>query len=312
MNPYSVFKTLFCSLFVAFNVNATETVEKDEILAQRGKGIVTQTTFAARADMIPSDIRQASLRNGNRLRDVMNTMLLRAQLAADAREAGFDNEQIVIERMQLAADTELGEAWLQHFVQTQPDADYEQLAREYYLLHGDGMLTEETIDVSHILVSAEERSEEEAFELANDISRQLQQDPTQFDQLIEKYTDDPSASSNKGKFSKVKKGDMVKRFETTAFALQKDEISSPVKTAFGYHIIRLDKHNEAQAMSFEEVKPLLIDRERKQHQDRIRSDYLGSLSTLDVDMTEEALEEMVRRQFGEDYANSPEDDPEVE
>ena len=61
------------------------------MLATRGKGVVTQDEFAARADRIPADARVATLRNQNRLQDVINNLLLRAQLAADAKDAGFDN-----------------------------------------------------------------------------------------------------------------------------------------------------------------------------------------------------------------------------
>ena len=311
MKPFSVLKIVTSSLLIVCNVQATELFE-EEILAKRGDGVVTQTTFTARADKIPANIRHATLRNSNRLRDVINSLLLRAQLAADAREAGFDTEQIVIDRMQLAADAELAEAWVQHYVETHDDADYEQLAREYYLLHGDSMLSEPAMDVSHILISADERSEEEALELANSISRQLQQDPTQFDQLIEKYSDDPSASSNKGKFSGIKKGDMVRRFETAAFELQQGEISAPVKSEYGYHIIRLDAHIVAQKTSFDEVKLQLMERERNKHRERIRSDYLGSLTALNVEMTEAALEELVDRLFDEDNPGSPQGEEETE
>ena len=47
-----------------------------------------------------------------------------------------------------------------------------------------------------------------------------------------------------------------------------------------------------------------MEREREQHQDRIRGVYLSRLTAIDVDMTEEALAEMVKRQFGEDYTES--------
>jgi parvulin-like peptidyl-prolyl isomerase len=99
---------------------------------------------------------------------------------------------------------------------------------------------------------------------------------------------------------------MVKPFEKAAFAMQEGEISSPVKTSFGYHIIRLDTHITSTKMSFDEVKPRLIERERKQHKDRLKRDYLGSLTSLNVTLTKEALDEMLRRQFGENYADSPE------
>ena len=307
MKPFLFFYMISSALFMAFSAHANELVEGSEILAQRGKGILTQTDFTARADKIPANMRRSTLRNRNRLQDVLNTLLLRAQLAADAREAGFDTNQIVIDRMQLAAEAELAEAWVQHYVEIQPEGDYEQLAREYYQLHQESMLSSPEIDVRHILISTKERSQEEAGELADSISQQLKQDPVLFDELVMKYSEDPSASSNKGHFSNVKKGDMVARFEEAAFALQQGEITAPVKTEYGYHIIRLDAHIEAEKMSFDAVKQRLMERERKKHQDRIRRDYLSSLTALNVDMTEEALAEMVRRQFGEDYTESETD-----
>ncbi len=121
------------------------------------------------------------------------------------------------------------------------------------------------VDVSHILISTNERSDQEAKDLADTIYSKLIKDPSQFDQFVVEYSEDPSAPSNKGKFKNVKKGDMVENFEVTAFALQQDEISEPVKTNFGYHIIRLDAKFQPKQMTFEEVKDQLIARERAKH-----------------------------------------------
>lgn len=312
MKPFLLSNIFFGLFLAAFNILANEPENLGEVLAQRGKGVLTQTVFTARANKIPADLRQETLRNGKRLRDLINTLLLRAQLAADAREAGFDKEQVVIDRMYLAAETELADAWVQHYVEMQPDGDYEQLALEDYLLNQDNMLSSPTIDVSHILISTKERTESEALELANTIGRQLVQDPAKFDQFVREYSEDPSVASNKGKFGSVKKGDMVKPFEIEAFALEEDEISAPVKTQYGYHIIRLDAHNAAEKISFNEVKQRLMERQRKQHKDRIRQNYLSGLTSIDVEMSEEALQEMVRRQFGEDYIDLPEGEAETE
>jgi peptidyl-prolyl cis-trans isomerase C len=293
---------LFGSLSLsAFGVHAQEALDEKEILAQRGNGTVTQRAFTARSNKIPADVRFSTLRNGNRLRDLINNMLLRAQLAADAREAGFDKEAIVVDRMQLAAEHELADAWLQHYVEIQPDADYEQLAREAYELRKDSLLSSPKIDVSHILISTSERSDEDALLLADSVHQQVMESPALFDELAIEYSEDPSVSSNKGKFSQISKGDMVKRFEDAAFALQKGEISAPVKTEYGYHIIRLDAFYEPEKMTFDEVKAQLVNAERDKHRDRIKRDYMESLTSLDVHMTEEQLTEMVRRQFGEEY-----------
>ena len=273
------------------------------ILAKRGKGVVSQDEFAARAAKIPDRYRIQTIRDRNRLKDLINGLLVNAQLAADAREAGFENNELVIERMKLAAQTELAAAWLQHYVASSPPADYEALAYEYYLLHKDEMLSEEKVDVTHILVSKDERSYEEALDIANGIYAELQENPGAFVELVEKYSDDSSAPSNKGSFRNVKRGDLVKPFENKAFSLKPGEISEPVKTQYGYHIIRLDAYKAPEVQPYEQVKQQLVDGERERHENRIRNDYLSQLTSLGVEMSQENIEEMVRRQFPEDYVD---------
>ena len=184
-----------------------------------------------------------------------------------------------------------------------PPADYEALAYEYYLLHKDEILSEEQVDVTHILVSKDERSFEEALDIANGIYAQLQENPGAFVELVEKYSDDSSAPSNKGSFKNVKRGDLVKPFENMAFSLKPGEISEPVKTQYGYHIIRLDVYTAPEVQPYELVKQQLVDGEREQHENRIRNDYLSQLTSLGVEMSQENIEEMVRRQFPEDYVD---------
>lgn len=262
---------------------------------------MTQDAFSARADKIPENIRMGTLRNGERLKDVINTLLLRSQMAADAREAGFDQEKIVKERMRLAAEAELADAWVQHYVASFPEADYLQLASEYFQVNQHEFQSSPEIDVSHILISTKERSEEEALEMAAAVAEKIAENPAVFDELVLEYSEDPSAKSNKGKFKGVKMGDMVKEFEATAFALAAGEISEPVKTLYGFHIIRLDAHYAPEPIAFEEVKDRLVEREREKHKQRITRDYLSELSALDVNMSEESLEVLIDRLFGEDF-----------
>jgi parvulin-like peptidyl-prolyl isomerase len=275
-----------------------------EILAQRGKGVVTQADFDARVARIPVDMRFEVLRNVNRATEVINLMLLRSQMSADAREAGFDQDPLMIDRMRLAAEAELAEAWLKHYIEMQPEADYEALAREYYQLHGDEMRSEEKIDVSHILISTKGREDAEAKALAESVHSQLIDAPALFDELVMQHSEDPSVSSNKGQFKGVEKGDMVDAFESTAFALAPGAISPPVKSQFGYHIIRLDAYIAPKKQRFEEVEAALISKERRKHKDRIQRDYMSRLNTMETELTEEALREMIVRQFGEEVLNS--------
>lgn len=303
MKLSSVFTIVLLTSMFSSGIRAQETETNLDIFAERGKGVVTQDDFTARADRIPEHSRKATLRDRNRVNSLLQGLLIASQLAADAREAGFDKEKTVIDRMKLAADAELADAWLTHYVEVRSKADYEALAHEYYLLNGKSIRSSPKVDVSHILISTKERSDEDAKNLADKIYKKLVEDPSQFDKFVVEYSEDPSAPSNKGKFKNVKKGDMVENFEVTAFALQQDEISEPVKTEFGYHIIRLDASIKPRQMTFEEVKDQLILREQAKHDERVKLDYLDSLNSQEIKMSEAQLMEMVRRQFGEDYVD---------
>jgi peptidyl-prolyl cis-trans isomerase C len=304
---------LIISLLGLSQVASTDQSEVQlDIFAKRGVGVVTQDQFNARAARIPDTHRLGVIRDRNRLRDLLVNMLLNSQMAADAREAGFETDKVVIERMKLAAETELAAAWLQHYVASHPAADYEALALDYYRLHKGEMLSLEKIDVTHILVSNKGRSFEEALVLANSIRGEVIENPSAFSELALKYSEDTSASSNMGSFKGVKRGDMVPAFENKAFSLKPGEISEPVKTQYGYHIIRLDAVIAPEQLPFEDVKQQLVDLERKAHEDRIKADYISRLSSSKVEMTRENLKEMIRRQFGEEYVDPYTNNEELE
>ena len=193
---------LLCLSLVSNLALAIDTEEDEAVFAQRGNGVVYQSIMEARLKKLPKEYRRRTLADVNRLREIINNLLINSQLAADAREAGFDSEKMVVDRMKLAAETELAQVWLQHYIETQPAADYEQLAREYYLANQDSFISSPIADVSHILISTTDRGEEDAKELADSLRAKLEEEPELFSQFVLEYSEDPSASSNKGRFPK--------------------------------------------------------------------------------------------------------------
>jgi len=96
--------------------------------------------------------------------------------------------------------------------------------------------TEEFTCAKHILISTETRSEEEALKIVEEVQAGLAEG-IDFDTLVLKYNEDPGMRKNPNGYL-FTKGEMVKEFEETAFALTAGEVSAPVKTQFGYHIIK--------------------------------------------------------------------------
>ena len=99
----------------------------------------------------------------------------------------------------------------------------------------------ETIEVSHILIRADEDNLEEAKTRAEEILAQIT--PENFAELAKLYGEDGSAEDG-GNLGERRRGEFVKEFEEAAFALEAGEISGLVKSQFGYHIIYVsDRYN---------------------------------------------------------------------
>jgi parvulin-like peptidyl-prolyl isomerase len=281
-------------------------VADSEILARRGEAEITHLEFDARMSKIPKSDRAPFLRAGDRLEGLVANLLLSEQLAAEARKSEFDQDPLMKARMELAAQKELAEAWLEHYIDEQGEADTEALAREYYLLHPQEFMSEMEIDVSQLLISEEKRSREEAEALASGILDNLRAAPESFDEFILEYSEDPSVGRNQGHFTHVKRGDMVKSFEDAAFSQAPGELSELVHSSFGYHIIRVDAVYKPRVRTFDEVRARLMEIERNRHRERIRTDYLNQLANQEVEMTEEAVRKMLSRYFKPEALANPE------
>jgi len=93
----------------------------------------------------------------------------------------------------------------------------------------------DSIRAAHILCNTEDRSKDEALKEIEDIKAAIDGGADFADQAKE-HSDCPSGSGG-GDLGDFGKGMMVKPFEDAAFALDVDEMSAPVETDFGYHLI---------------------------------------------------------------------------
>lgn len=125
--------------------------------------------------------------------------------------------------------------------------------KAHYEAHKDKYATPE-VKARHILVRVEPGASEETVNQARakieDIKKQLDRG-ADFAELANKYSDDKSNAEDGGDLGWFGRGVMVKEFEEAAFALEVGKISDPVKTQFGFHLIKVD---DKRIRGFEEAK----------------------------------------------------------
>lgn len=134
------------------------------------------------------------------------------------------------------------------------------------------------VSVAHIMIAInDKRTSQEAEQRIKEINQQLNQGVS-FESLAKQYSDDPSTAVQGGKIRRFGQGILnSEKFEKTAFALQKKgELSEPLETKYGWHIIKLiEKHAPK---SFEEQKNELTNRVKKDSRSKLVTEsFINSL-----------------------------------
>jgi len=128
---------------------------------------------------------------------------------------------------------------------------------DFYKQNESEMVEPEQVRVRHILIRVNENTDKnQALKKIRDILKEAKQGKTSFSELAKKYSEDASASRG-GDLGFFIRGQMVRKFEEAAFALQVGEISDVVETEYGYHIIQCVEKKAAEKKNLEEIRDYL-------------------------------------------------------
>ena len=118
--------------------------------------------------------------------------------------------------------------------------------KEYYEKNREQFVVGESVNASHILVDTEE--------LATEILNKINAKEISFEDAAKEYSSCPS-KANGGNLGDFTRGQMVPEFDAAVFAMEIGEVTaSPVKTQFGYHLIKLISKKESEVTPLEEIK----------------------------------------------------------
>ncbi len=139
-------------------------------------------------------------------------------------------------------------------------------AQDYYNANKSKFMTPETVNASHILVETEEK--------ANELLSKIGAGELSFEDAAREHSTCPS-KQNGGSLGDFGRGQMVPEFDKAVFEMEVGSISSsPVKTQFGYHLIKLNAKNASREMKIEEVSEdikagLLGEKRQKAYESKI-------------------------------------------
>jgi peptidyl-prolyl cis-trans isomerase C len=227
---------------------------------------------------VAPDQRSALKASPQKLRGVMDSTYITKVLAHRARQNNLQNEPEVADDIWHKTQNILAAAQTNKVLKDgrSKAADLEAASKERYAIDQKKYITPEEVEASHILLKAEDGQSDEAL-LAETkrIRDEIVSGSISFEDAAEKYSKDSGSAAKQGSLGKFGKGRMVKPFENAVFALANPgDISEPVKTRFGYHLIRLDAKHPSVQRSYAEVKDEIIKQILAKQRKAIRETYL--------------------------------------
>ncbi|MBS4025783.1 MAG: peptidylprolyl isomerase [Clostridia bacterium] len=234
--------------------------EQKLVAVVKGKEIYRDDVLKFLNDMGPQMAMQFQSPEG--IKRVIDEMVNQELLYLDAIENKFEEEKEFAEVFE-ATKVNLIKGYA--FNKLIADISVEEEEMKSYFEGNKEMFNQpEMVKASHILVD----SEEKAFNIIEEMNN-----GKSFEDAAMEYSSCPSkeAGGDLGQFSR---GQMVPEFEEAAFNMEVDSISNPVKTQFGYHIIKLVEKNESEEVTFEDVKAdlerqVLTKKQEKTYMDKI-------------------------------------------
>ena len=143
----------------------------------------------------------------------------------------------------------------------------EARADEFYKANPEIFVQPEQVRARHILIRTEAEADAaakaEAREQIDEIHRKAVEGED-FAALAKTHSQDPGSKENGGDLGFFARGQMVKPFEETAFALKENEISQVVESPFGFHIIQVTGRKPAETVAYETVKPRILEHLKQQ------------------------------------------------
>ena len=163
----------------------------------------------------------------------------------------------------------------------------ESAAKTFFDDRVKGMKPEEEVKARHILVE----TEEEARDIKEKIAR-----GSSFEEMAKEFSKDPGTKDNGGLLGFFSRGQMVPQFEEAAFSIAPNEVSDPVQSRFGWHLILVEEKRQKPLPKFDDVKDRILNSMIHQKAQAVARQLRdgAKIEYLDENIKKQVAEEKIR------------------
>lgn len=269
---------LLCMIMM-ISCSKTGTEQKGPFLAKVGNTTVTQSDYDREFKALP-DYAQQLFADGQGKEKFLNEIINKEMLYQEAIKKGLDKttdfQRKLEEFRKLTLVTELFEKEIMAKAKiSEPEL------KDYYDKHKEEFTPTTQIKASHILVKTSAEAEKVLERLKKG---------EKFGDIAKAVSQDPGSAKNGGDLGYFSRGQMVPEFEKAAANLKVGEISIPVQTQFGFHIIKVTDKKKGAVIEYEKIKEMISQRLSGEKQKEAFDQYLAELKkNYKVEINKEAL-----------------------
>lgn len=302
--------TISCTALMCLTTISTYGIatDKNAILAEVGGKKLEAKVLEEQIANLPPQMQMMVVQNPQIKKQFVERWVDTNLLALEAQKTKLDQDPSVKNKLEEAKTFILAQEYVMKEIEKKinvTDAD----VKAYYDKNKAEFTEPESVKASHILIKVPQDADEKAWKDAEtkikDIKKKLD-GGADFANLAQEMSDDPGSKTKGGDLGFFSKGRMVPEFEAAAFALKPGEVSQPVKTPFGYHLIKVFEKKDAHEKSFDEVKDHvqqnLLNQKRREALDSL---LLNLKKQYHVKINETAIEETGKAPASDPAAASP-------
>jgi peptidyl-prolyl cis-trans isomerase C len=230
--------------------------DADPIIMSAGSVTVHKSEFEAALKTLPAEY-QGMLSQPAGRKQFADDFLRMRLLASEGAKAGLQNDPEVVNQLNLMRENLVATAELKKI-----DSGITVSDAEIQKAYADNAKDYEQVKARHILIApkgspaaqaGKDLTDEQAKAKAEDLRKQIAAGAN-FDELAKKESDDTGSGARGGDLGSFGHGQMVPEFEQAAFAAKVGDLTPVVKTQFGYHIIKVEAHENT---PLDQVRPTI-------------------------------------------------------
>lgn len=280
---------------------AAQSTPPTKPLISSGPIVVTVQDFEAQMLRIPENLRRETRASLDRVATMTDALFVNRVLAEEARKSGLLDDPLYSRRGKQVLEAYEARVYLDNLEKAMQFPGLETRAREVYLADRVKYQIPETYEVEHILVGLWGRTREMALERLNEARAKIAKG-TDFLVVAREYSTDPGLRQNEGKLGTLTATQLDTEIGAVLPQLKIGEVSQPILTKSGYHLVRVTARKASRQLAFDEVKEQLVEEERAKRVKRAMDEKVQAVrnapgTAVDADALKALVTEISREEI---------------